>query len=526
MMTRMIDTAVKKPVVLCILDGWGHREESENNGIALARTPHWDRLWATRPRAFLNASERFVGLPSGQMGNSEVGHMNIGAGRIVHQILPRIDQAIDDGTLAASEPLAAFADRVKTAGGTVHLLGLISEGGVHSHQRHVAALAKILAAKGLKVLIHAFLDGRDVAPKSAETYLDRFLDLIDGDAEIATVSGRFFAMDRDKRWERVARAYEAIAHGEGLGAATAPQAVADAYAREETDEFVIPRVMDGYVGIHDGDGLLMANFRADRARELLTALVDPAFDGFDRGRLPALSDRLGMVPYSDALDAFMPALFPPLDLPNVLGEAIAKAGRKQLRIAETEKYAHVTFFLNGGRERPFDGEDRILVPSPKVATYDLQPEMSADLVTEHLERVIADGLYDVIIANYANPDMVGHSGILEAAIRAAEAVDACLGRLLDAVDKAGGAIIVTADHGNIELMADPETGGPHTAHTLNPVPVVIDGVEHAALTDGILADLAPTVLDLAGIEQPAEMDGRSLLVPEAAPRMRERRATA
>lgn len=510
-------TEKKTPVVLCILDGWGYREDDDNNAIAQAHTPHWDGLWAEQPRGFLNASERFVGLPSGQMGNSEVGHMNIGAGRVVHQILPRIDKAIDDGSMLDNAAFTHFVDQVKTRTGTVHLLGLISDGGVHSHQRHVAALAKGLAVRGLTVKIHAFLDGRDVGPQTAKTHVEAFTALIGDDAEIATVSGRYFAMDRDQRWDRVARAYEAIAHGEGLGAETVKQAIDEAYVREETDEFVMPRVIGSFTGIEPGDGLLMANFRADRARELLTALLDPAFDSFDRGVRPEIGTALGMVSYSDALNPFLDTLFPAEKLSNVLGEVLSNAGKTQLRIAETEKYAHVTFFLNGGRETPFEGEDRILVPSPKVATYDLQPEMSADEVTENLERVLAEGRYDAIIVNYANPDMVGHTGSLPAAIKAVEAVDACLGRLLEAVHAAKGKIIVTADHGNIEMMVDPTTGGPHTAHTLNQVPVVISGAGEVSVKDGILADLAPTLLALAGIDQPDDMGGVSLVRPTQQP---------
>ena len=501
------------PVVLCILDGWGYREERENNGILLAKTPVWDRLMASCPRSLLNASELHVGLPSGQMGNSEVGHMNLGAGRKVMQELPRIDQAIADGSLAKNPELAKFIASLKQSGGACHLLGLVSPGGVHSHQDHMVALAKLLAAEGVAVKIHAFLDGRDTPPKSALGYMEKFLADLDDAATIATVSGRFFAMDRDKRWDRVEQAYEVTVDGKGNAADNALAAIKAADERDETDEFVAPTSIAGYAGMRDGDGVLMANFRADRARELLTALLDPAFDGFSRARVPQLGAVLGMVEYSSALAKFMLCLFAPGTLENVLGAVVSDAGLRQLRIAETEKYAHVTFFLNGGVETEFPGESRILVPSPKVKTYDLQPEMSAPELTDKLVAAIGSGDFDLIVVNYANGDMVGHTGNLEAAIKAAQTVDASLGRLETAIQQAGGVMLVTADHGNIEMMQDPDTHEAHTAHTLNLVPaILVNGPKEAVgLKDGILADVAPTLLQLLGLPQPEEMTGRSLL---------------
>jgi 2,3-bisphosphoglycerate-independent phosphoglycerate mutase len=505
------------PVVLCILDGWGYREERENNGILLADTPVWDRLMASCPRSLLNASELHVGLPAGQMGNSEVGHMNLGAGRKVMQELPRIDQAILDGSLAKNPELAKFVAALKSSGGACHLLGLVSPGGVHSHQDHMVALAKLLAAEGVAVKIHAFLDGRDTPPKSALGYLRKFLADLGDAATIATVSGRFFAMDRDKRWDRVGQAYAVMVDGKGGAAESALAAVEAAYARGETDEFVAPSAIAGYAGMQDGDGVLMANFRADRAREVLTALLDPGFDGFPRGRTIRFDAVLGMVEYSAALAKFMPCLFTSAALENVLGAVVAEAGMRQLRIAETEKYAHVTFFLNGGIEQEFPGETRILVPSPKVKTYDLQPEMSAPELTEKLVAAIGSGDFDLIVVNYANGDMVGHTGNLQAAIQAAETIDACLGQLEAAVKQAGGVMLVTADHGNIEMMQDPDTHEAHTAHTLNLVPaILVNGPQDAVgLKEGILADVAPTLLQLLGLPQPKEMTGRSLLTLKA-----------
>ena len=503
-----------RPVLLCVLDGWGEREETDNNAIRLAKTPVWDRLKATAPHGRLDASEGHVGLPAGQMGNSEVGHMNLGAGRVVLQDLPQIDAALEDGSLARRPALLTFVEELRETGGTAHLLGLMSPGGVHSHQKHIAGLARILDEAGIPVIVHALLDGRDTPPKSANDYLKTFMADAPG-IRIGTVCGRYFAMDRDKRWERVTRAYHALIAAQGAPAEDAIGAIEAAYAAGQTDEFVEPAIIDGYPGMNDGDGLLMANFRADRARELLTALLDPAFDDFERQRTISFAAAAGMVEYSEALNAFMTSLFPPQRLAKVLGEVISTAGMTQLRIAETEKYAHVTFFFNGGEERVFEGEERILVPSPKVAAYDLQPEMSAGEVTDKLVAAIEDDRFDFILVNFANTDMVGHTGILEAAIKAVSTVDTCLGRLDDAVRKAGGIMLITADHGNAEQMSDPETGQAHTAHTSNLVPLVLAGQSQdiAGLHDGKLADIAPTVLELLGCEKPAEMTGKSLIIP-------------
>jgi 2,3-bisphosphoglycerate-independent phosphoglycerate mutase len=521
-----------RPVVLCILDGWGWREEQENNAIAQAATPHYDRLIETCPHALLETSGASVGLPEGQMGNSEVGHMNIGAGRVVLQDLPRIDQAFRDGAVAGNPALTALIDSVRARGGICHIMGLLSPGGVHAHQDHMAALARILSQAGLPVRIHAFLDGRDTPPRSAGDDLTRFEAAIADlrDTRIATLCGRYYAMDRDRNWERTAQAYAAVAEGRGARAAPdAHTALATAYDAGETDEFVLPTVIGGHDGMADGDGLIMANFRADRARQILTALADPEFDGFERPRLIDFAARLGMVEYSTALSRHFGALFPPENLTDTLGEIVAGAGLTQLRIAETEKYAHVTFFLNGGRERVHDGEDRILVPSPKVRTYDLKPEMSAPEVTDRLTEAIGSGKYDLIVANYANPDMVGHTGVMAAAVKAVECIDACLGRLEEAVRAAGGVMLVTADHGNVEMMSNPDTNGPHTAHTTGPVPLVLVNADVAgvtALRGGRLADIAPTVLALMGLPQPATMTGTKLIGAEPGKADRDAHALA
>ncbi|HMQ95119.1 MAG TPA: 2,3-bisphosphoglycerate-independent phosphoglycerate mutase [Amaricoccus sp.] len=502
------------PVVLCILDGWGINPSPEANAVALGRTPNFDRIWSGCPHAQLAAHGPDVGLPEGQMGNSEVGHTNIGAGRIVWMDLPRIDKAIADGSFAANPALADFVAAVKAAGGTAHLAGLASPGGVHSHQRHIAAAAAVIAGAGVPVAVHALLDGRDVPPKSAREQIAALEASLPAGARIASVAGRFYGMDRDKRWDRVALAVAAILRGEGERATSADAAIAAAYARGETDEFVTPTAIGDYAGVRDGDGLMFVNFRADRAREILSALVDPGFDGFDAGKRPAWSARLGMVEYSEALNAHMAVMFPSIDIVNTLGDWVAAHGLRQFRIAETEKYPHVTFFFNGGVEPPETGETRYMAPSPKVRTYDMKPEMSAAEVTENLVAAIRSGEHDLIVVNYANPDMVGHTGDLDAAIKAVEAVDAGLGEVLAAVEAAGGAMIVTADHGNCEVMVDPVTGGPHTAHTLNPVPVIlVGGPGGVKLHDGRLADLAPCLLQLLGLPQPPEMDGRSLIEP-------------
>jgi 2,3-bisphosphoglycerate-independent phosphoglycerate mutase len=508
-----------KPVVLCILDGWGYREEQADNAIALGDTPNWDRLWANEPTALLDASEEEVGLPKGQMGNSEVGHMNLGAGRIVMQDLVMIDHAILNGDLERNQALYDLVKTLTKTGGTCHLMGLLSPGGVHSHQEHMAALAAILAREGVPVAIHAFTDGRDVPPQSAKDQVAEFMaDVFElPGVEIATVIGRYYAMDRDKRWDRVAKAYAAMTHGEGERAADPIQAIEQSYATGKHDEFILPTIIGDYSGMKDGDAILMANFRADRAREILSAYVEPGFDGFDRGALPALAATVGMVEYSSALGTLMTTLFPPKSLTKVLGEVVSDAGLTQLRIAETEKYPHVTFFFNGGEERVYPGEDRILVQSPKVATYDLQPEMSAAEVTDKLVAAVDSDAYDLIVVNYANPDMVGHSGMLDAAIKAVHAVDTSIGRLEEAVRRQGGTMLITADHGNCELMKDPDNGGPHTAHTLDKVPLVlVNGPAGAKIDSGRLADIAPTLLDLIGLPKPDEMTGRNLLIRDAA----------
>ncbi len=526
-----------RPVVLCVLDGWGHRVECEDNAICQAHPSNWERLTASCPNALLDASELHVGLPQGQMGNSEVGHMNIGAGRVVMQELPRIDKAVAEGAIPGLPAFKAFVAKMKASGGTAHVMGLLSPGGVHSHQTHFASIARDLAAAGLKVAVHGFLDGRDTPPRSALEYLGRFEQDIaaqrsDGAASIriATIGGRYYGMDRDKRWERVALAYDALVDAKGEAAPSARSAIEEGYARGESDEFVKPTVIGGFAGMKDGDGLVMINFRADRARQMLTALLDPAFDGFARKRVAEFASALGLTEYSEALTAFIPALFPAQGLGNTLGELVAKQGWKQLRIAETEKYAHVTFFFNGGEERQFPGEERILVPSPKVATYDLKPEMSAPEVTEKLVAAIESGKFDFVVVNYANTDMVGHTGDLGAAVKAVRAVDDAVGRVEAAVRKAGGAMIVTADHGNAETMKDQLTGQHHTAHTMNLVPVLLCGAERAwrgvSLRNGKLADVAPTLLELLGLPQPKEMTGRSLIEPREKARMAAERRVA
>ncbi|MEQ8665643.1 MAG: 2,3-bisphosphoglycerate-independent phosphoglycerate mutase [Rhodospirillales bacterium] len=509
-------TAPKKPspVVLCILDGWGDRSDGDDNAIALANTPNWDRLGGSCPRSRLNASAGEVGLPEGQMGNSEVGHMNLGAGRVVMQDLPRIDSAFRDGVVSDEPPFAAFAEALKKSGGTCHLMGLLSPGGVHAHQGQMASLAHLLAERGIPVAVHAFLDGRDMPPKSAASCLERFEARIAGcdNVGIATIVGRYYAMDRDNRWDRVQKAYDLIVDGQGEAFPFASEAIEAAYVNGQSDEFVLPAAIGGYGGAKDGDGILMANFRADRAREILAALTSPGFDGFERARVVDFAARLGMVEYSKSLNEQFEVMFPPETLNNVIGEVIADLGLRQLRIAETEKYAHVTFFMNGGREEPFDGEDRILVPSPNVATYDLQPAMSAPELTDKLCAAITGGPYDLIIANYANGDMVGHTGVLSAAIEAVEVLDESLGRLEKAVVDAGGTMLVTADHGNCEQMSD-EAGGAHTAHTLNVVPAILVNPPEwvSGLHAGRLSDVAPTLLRLMDIPQPREMTGQSLI---------------
>lgn len=498
------------PVVLTILDGWGLSERAEGNAVALAATPNFSRLWATWPHATLTTFGPSVGLPEGQMGNSEVGHLNIGAGRIVYQELPRINNAAAGSELAERLAATGLIDALRASGGTCHLAGLVSDGGVHAHLEHALALAGLIAGAGIPVAIHAFTDGRDTAPTSAPQFLAELERRRPEGAFIATVSGRYYAMDRDRRWDRVKLAYDAMVDAAGERAATASDALAAAQARGETDEFVTPTAIGSYGGMKDGDGLVFFSFRSDRAREILLALVDPAFDGFARARRIDFAGRVGMVSYGGGLDAFMNVLFEPQTLAEGLSETVSKAGLRQVHLAETEKYPHVTYFLNGGEEAPFPGEDRVMVPSPKVATYDLKPEMSAPELTERVLEAIDGGNYEFVVVNFANPDMVGHTGDLDAAIRAVETVDAALGRIAGAVERRGGKLMVIADHGNCEEMIDRATGEPHTAHTTNPVPVIV-GPWDGTVADGVLADVAPTLLQLMGVAQPEAMTGRSLL---------------
>ncbi len=504
--------SIAKPVVLCILDGWGLRAATENNAVALSNTPTYDALIATCPNATLKTSGLDVGLPDGQMGNSEVGHMNIGAGRVVSMDLGRIDLAVSDGSLATNPALGTFIARLKTSGGAAHLIGLASEGGVHGHINHMIATARVIAAAGIAVHVHALTDGRDVPPGSAAHDLTRLENELPSGAMISTVIGRFFAMDRDNRWSRVESAFNAMVAAKGRSSASAIDAVAEATDRGESDEFLTPVVLDGYSGMQDGDGVLCLNFRADRAREIMSAIGDADFNAFNVGTRPALAAMAGMVSYSQTHNTYMDVLFPKENITNTLGHWVALAGKTQFRLAETEKYPHVTFFLNGGEEIPETGEDRMMPKSPDVATYDLQPEMSSIEVTERLTQAIEHG-YDLIVVNYANPDMVGHTGDLSAAIAACEAVDRGLAPVVRTLERAGGAMIVTADHGNCETMVDPETGKPHTAHTTNPVPVILVGgpVGATLCEGGRLADLAPSLLALMGMDKPPEMTGESLL---------------
>ena len=502
----------RRPVMLVVLDGWGWREDAANNAVRQAKTPAFDRLWAACPHGFLRTSGKDVGLPTGQMGNSEVGHLNIGAGRVVMQDLPRIDDAIASGEIAKAPAVIGLIAKLKQSGGTCHLLGLVSPGGVHSHQNHAVALAKILADAGVPVAVHALTDGRDTPPQAAADYMSAFTAALPPSVKVVTVIGRYYAMDRDKRWERVSKAYDAIVAGEGAHFADPQAAIADAYANKVYDEFILPAVTGGYAGMKYGDGVLCFNFRADRVREILSAMLDPAFTGFVRKRTVKVAAAVGLAQYSEELDKLMATIFPPQSFPNILGEVVAEAHRTQLRMAETEKYPHVTYFLNGGREEPFEGEDRIMVPSPKVATYDLQPEMSAPELTDKAVAAIKSGKYDMIVLNFANADMVGHTGSIPAAIKAVETVDTGLGRIASAIEQMGGALLVTADHGNAEMMVDPVTGGPHTAHTLNPVPLILVGAgNRIVVKEGRLADIAPTMLELMGLPKPPEMTGSSLM---------------
>ncbi|MCO6412933.1 MAG: 2,3-bisphosphoglycerate-independent phosphoglycerate mutase [Thiogranum sp.] len=512
-----------KPVVLVVLDGWGYSEDTEYNAIAAARKPVWDRLWSDYPHSFICTSGAAVGLPADQMGNSEVGHLNLGAGRVVYQEFTRVTRSIKTGSFFSNATLTDAVDLAIENDRAVHILGLLSEGGVHSHEEQIHAMVKLAVERGAKrVYLHAFLDGRDTPPRSAAASIqameDKFREY--GGGRFASIIGRYYAMDRDHRWPRIQAAYDLITQAKAEF--EAPDAITGlemAYARDEGDEFVkatriVPEGTEP-VRIEDGDVLVFMNFRSDRARQITRPFIEPSFDGFERAVCPKLGRFVSLTEYNSEFD--VPVAFPPERLNNVFGEFAARLGLRQLRLAETEKYAHVTFFFNGGVEEPFEGEDRILVPSPLVATYDLQPEMSAPRVTDHLVEAIGSGKYDVIICNYANPDMVGHTGSFDAAVRAIEAIDQCLGRVVEALHAAGGEMLITADHGNAEQMRGKETGQAHTAHTSNLVPLVYVG-RPAQLADGVLADVVPTLIALMGLEPPREMTGRSLVefVPEQA----------
>ncbi|MBX2833531.1 MAG: 2,3-bisphosphoglycerate-independent phosphoglycerate mutase [Micavibrio sp.] len=504
----------KRPVILTILDGWGIGDGGEYDAIASANTPCFDALMSECPNTTLTTFGEQVGLPEGQMGNSEVGHMNIGAGRVVMQFLPRIHKAFREDEVKGFEAIQEVIADLKKSGKAMHIMGLVSDGGVHAHMDHIIKLAQIMGDAGVPTHIHAFTDGRDCAPQSGKAFIERTLAEISPyeSVTLSTLCGRYFAMDRDNRWERVQKSYDAIVNAVGAPHFDAPEAMEASYSAGVTDEFIEPVILSGYEGLNDGDAILFANFRNDRAREILKALLLPDFDGFTReGGQPKISKALGMVEYSDELNPLMEILFQPIKHKNILGEVVAAHGLKQLRTAETEKYPHVTFFFNCGREEPFEGEDRILVNSPKVATYDLQPEMSAPELSEKLLAAVESEIYDVVIVNFANTDMVGHTGSIEAARAAAEAVDGTLCRLRAAVAAQEGVLIVTADHGNADKMFDPKTNGPHTAHTLNPVPFIIDGAGALNLTPGKLADIAPTMLHFLGIDKPDEMDGDCLV---------------
>lgn len=509
-----VPTAVPKPLVLIILDGFGHSDSPEFNAIHAANTPVYDRLRATQPHGLISGSGMDVGLPDGQMGNSEVGHMNLGAGRVVYQDFTRVTKAIRDGEFFANPTICSAVDKAVAAGKAVHILGLLSDGGVHSHQDHLVAMAELAAQRGAeKIYLHAFLDGRDTPPKSAQSSIE----LLDatfarlGKGRIASLVGRYFAMDRDNRWDRVEQAYRLIVDGVAEYRATsAVDGLNAAYARGESDEFVKATAIGEAVRVEDGDAVVFMNFRADRARELTRTFVEPDFKEFQRARVPQLAGFVMLTQYAASIPA--PAAFAPEALTNVLGEYLAKNGKTQLRIAETEKYAHVTFFFSGGREEPFEGEERILIPSPQVATYDLQPQMSAPEVTDRIVDAIENQRYDVIIVNYANGDMVGHTGVFEAAVKAVECLDHCVGRIVAALDKVGGEALLTADHGNVEQMEDAMTGQAHTAHTCEPVPFIYIGKRNVRLREGgVLADVAPTMLTLLDMPVPAEMTGRSIV---------------
>ena len=506
------------PVILLILDGFGHSEQWENNAVAQANTPNLDALKQKFPNTLINASEHYVGLPDGQMGNSEVGHLNIGAGRIVFQDFERINNSISSGEFYRIPALVNAIQALKAQDKALHIFGLLSDGGVHSHQSHIHAMLDMAAKQGLtKVYVHAFLDGRDTPPVSAKPYLAALQAHIQsiGVGKIASVSGRFYSMDRDKRWERVAPAYYMLVEGEAeFTASTALDALEQAYARGETDEFVkctvIHSASEPAISMQDGDCVVYMNFRSDRARQMTDALLNPDFSGFARKRVPALSHYFTLTQYDQNQTKAEP-IFAPFSVPNTFGEYVSELGLNQLRIAETEKYPHVTFFFNGGEETVFKGEDRIMVPSPKVATYDLQPEMSAPEVTDKLVEAILSKRYQAVICNYANGDMVGHTGNLQAAIKAVETLDTCLGRIVAAAQATGAEVIITADHGNAEMMYDPTAHQAHTQHTTNLVPFIYVGRQATLSESGALSDIAPTLLQLMGIPQPKEMTGKSLV---------------
>jgi len=506
-----------RPVALIVLDGWGYRPETEGNAIALANTPTWDSLWGRGPRTLLEASGLRVGLPEGQMGNSEVGHLNLGAGRVVMQDLVRISSAIADGSFYTNPALTGACRQVKKNGGTLHLMGLIGSGGVHAIDTHLQAMLELAKREGLKrVAIHAFLDGRDTLPKSALAFMEVLLDYIGkigSPAKIASVSGRYYAMDRDQRWDRTELAYRAIVLGEGTLVTDPLDAIRKAYESGKTDEFMLPVVVaengKPVAPMKDGDAVICFNYRSDRMRQIVRALIDPSFDGFNVSLRPKVMVTT-LTNYDKTFN--VPVAFAPTSMARILAEVLSSRGLDMLKTAETEKYPHVTYFFNGGVEAPFPCEHRVLVPSPKVATYDLKPEMSAAGVTDALVKGITSGEHDFILCNYANADMVGHSGSIPATIKAVETVDQSLARVLKAAESAGTRLIVTADHGNAEMLIDPETGGPHTAHTTNPVPlVVVDWEQEQRLrTGGALCDVAPTILSMLGIEQPPEMTGATL----------------
>jgi 2,3-bisphosphoglycerate-independent phosphoglycerate mutase len=508
-----------KRVVLIVLDGWGISKSNEGNAIAAANTPVYTSILHDYPHVELQASGEAVGLPDGQMGNSEVGHLNLGAGRIVYQDSTRISKAVREGEFFHNPALLAAMQSAKQSDGALHLMGLLSDGGVHSRLDHIFAMFDMAKTQGItNIFFHAFLDGRDTPPSSAVRYIKQLEEHLTkiGIGTIASVSGRYYAMDRDKRWERVQKAYEAMVMGEGIRKYSALDAVRQSYENHRTDEFIIPTVIldqktnRPLATIRNGDAVIFCNFRSDRAREITRALTDQAFQGFTRRLVPKLSTFVCLTAYDETLD--LPVAFAPVRLTNILGEVLSARGVRQLRIAETEKYAHVTFFFNGGEEPPFPLEDRVLVPSPRdVATYDKKPEMSAKEITDHLVKHILSQDYGFILANYANPDMVGHTGVIEAGIKAVEVIDECLGRVLRAAQEGGAQVLITADHGNVEMMSDASIGQPHTAHTTGPVPFIVVQRQIKLQNNGILADVAPTVLDLMGIEKPAEMTGKSLV---------------